>query len=153
MSHHQASARIRFGYRFVTLSRRWRRFVDMRLAEAGLTDATWVPLMHLAQSGDGVSQKLLAERAGIDTSTLVRLIDILAKKGLLERREDPEDRRARKIYLTTAGKAQIDAIRATLETAEAEALGDLSDVELEKMMEWIEVIEQRLMNKIEEARG
>ncbi|GGC01601.1 transcriptional regulator [Marinobacterium zhoushanense] len=150
---HPGSARARFGYRFVTLARRWRRFIDIRLAEAGLTDATWVPLMHLEQSGDGISQKLLAERAGIDTSTLVRLIDILERKGLLERRTDAEDRRARKIYLTSAGKQQVEAIRQTLEEAEAEALNDLDDEQLEQMLCWIEAIEGRLSKRLAEERG
>ncbi|MBV1788045.1 MarR family transcriptional regulator [Marinobacterium sp. D7] len=149
----QGTARTRFGYRFVTLARRWRRFIDIRLAEAGLTDATWVPLMHLEESGDGISQKLLAERAGLDTSTLVRLIDILERKGLLERRTDLEDRRARKLYLTPSGRKQVGAIRKTLEAAEAEALGDLDDAQLEQMLSWIELIEGRLGEEIAKERG
>ena len=59
------------------LARRWRAFLDTALQDAGLTEAAWAPLMHLHRLGDGVQQKILAARIGIDTSTLVRLIDIL----------------------------------------------------------------------------
>ncbi|MGG2362798.1 MarR family transcriptional regulator, partial [Salmonella enterica] len=52
--------RARFGLEFALLARRWRRTLDFRLAEAGLTDATWAPLVHLHESGDGISQKALA---------------------------------------------------------------------------------------------
>ncbi|TCK08699.1 MarR family winged helix-turn-helix transcriptional regulator [Marinobacterium mangrovicola] len=133
-----------FGYRLVSLARRWRRFVDMRLAEAGLTDATWVPLMHLYRNGDGISQKELASRAGLDKSTLVRLLDLLVEKSLLERRVDTEDRRARLIYLTDAGRRQVDEINTLVVATECEALGGLDESTVLQMLNYFESIETRL---------
>ena len=77
----------RFGFAFITLARQWHRVVDTRLAEAGLSDATWRPLVHLAEGGDGISQRDLAARISLDTSTLVRLLDLLEARGLVERRQ------------------------------------------------------------------
>ena len=51
-----APARLRFGIKFVLLARRWRQALDQRLAEVGLSDATWAPLVHLWESGGGISQ-------------------------------------------------------------------------------------------------
>ena len=89
----------------VTLTRQWRRLVEEQLAASGLTDATWTPLIHLRAWGDGVTQKELAERVGLDSSSLVRLLDILEGKSLVERRADSADRRSKRIFLTTEGHA------------------------------------------------
>src|SRR4051794_20112205 len=105
-----STSRRLFGFQFAVLARRWRTYLDQALSEAGLTDATWAPLVHLDRSGDGVPQKTLALRIGIDGSTLVRLIDILESRGLVERRTDPTDRRARLLHLTEAGRQAVSAI-------------------------------------------
>lgn len=133
-----------FGYRLVSLARKWRRFVDKRLAEAGLSDATWVPLMHLYRNGDGISQKELASRVGLDKSTLVRLLDLLVEKSLLERRVNAEDRRGRLIYLTEAGRHQVDEINTLVVATECEALGNLDESALLQMLNYFESIEARL---------
>ncbi|WP_353471207.1 MarR family transcriptional regulator [Salipiger sp. H15] len=127
--------RDRFGFAFVTLARAWHRVVDKRLAAAGLTDATWRPLIHLAEGGDGISQRDLAARISLDTSTLVRLLDLLSERGLIERRVDPLDRRARRIHLTVAGQAEVDRIRAMLLKAERELLADIGDEDLPVLLE------------------
>jgi MarR family transcriptional regulator, transcriptional regulator for hemolysin len=119
--------RSRFGFQFVELARRWRRALDSRLAQAGLTDATWAPLIHLHESGDGIQQKELAVRLGLDSSSLVRLLDILCTRGLIERREDAHDRRAKRICLTVQGRQAIRDIRRVLAKIEQEMLADLSD--------------------------
>ena len=139
-----ASPRARFGVRFALLARRWRRALDVRLAEAGLSDATWVPLVHLQESGDGITQKELAGLVGIDGSSLVRLLDILCRQGLVERRVDAADARARLVHLTDAGRARVAEIRRELGKGEAEMLADLSDADIAAMLRNFQLIEQRL---------
>lgn len=139
-----ASPRAQFGLRFSLLARRWRQSLDLRLAAAGLTDATWPPLVHLEASGGGITQKDLAARMGIDSSTLVRLIDILCRQELIERRSDPDDGRVRLVYLTTAGVSRVANIRATLAKEEEEMLAGIPDIELETMLRHFSTIEQRL---------
>jgi MarR family transcriptional regulator for hemolysin len=130
--------------RFSLLARRWRRVLDARLTTAGLSDATWLPLIHLQESGGGITQKELAALVGIDGSSLVRLLDILCRQDLVERRVDPADGRARLIYLTTAGKKRVTAIRRELAKGEAEMLADLSDADIDVMLQHFELIERRL---------
>lgn len=146
MTLHPASPRARFGVRFALLARRWRRALDARLAEAGLSDATWVPLVHLQESGDGITQKELAALVGIDGSSLVRLLDILSRQGLVERRVDTSDGRARLVHLTEAGRARVAEIRRELSRGEAEMLADLSDADIATMLGQFERIEQRLQS-------
>ena len=58
-----------FGHLLVSVSHHWRRVLEMRLAELGLTDATWRPLFHLHQAGQALSLKQLAQRMGLDSSS------------------------------------------------------------------------------------
>ncbi len=125
-----STPRARFGFAFVLLARRWRRLLDRRIAALGLSDATWTPLIHLQMAGDGISQTELAALVGIEGSSLVRLLDILVARGLVERQADPRDRRTRLIVLTEAGHAMLGDIRRVLDEAEAEMLADASDEEL-----------------------
>ena len=136
--------RSQFGIRFSLLARRWRRALDIRLAEAGLTDATWVPLVHLHQTGGGVTQKELAALVGIDGSSLVRLLDILCRQGLAERRVDERDSRARLVHLTTQGGKRVAEIRQELAKGEKEMLADLSDDDIATMLRSFDSIEHRL---------
>src|ERR1044072_9968954 len=94
---------IDFGLRVARTPRRLRQAVDPELRAYGLTDATWRPLAYVGKLGGGVRQKELATALWIEGPTLVRLLDNLERRGLIERREDESDRRARGIYLTPAG--------------------------------------------------
>lgn len=124
-------------------------FIDEKLAESGLTDASWTPLIYLHRLGDGMLQKELAAASGLDESSLVRLIDILSKRGLLERRIDPDDRRARRLFLTDQGRKTAFAIREQLVTLEKELLADFSDTDIAAVLHVCERVEDR----IEEAKA
>src|SRR5690242_21416963 len=95
---------IDFGFNIARLSRRLRQAVDAELQMFGLTDATWRPLAYVGRLGEGVRQKELAQALGIEGPSLVRLLDDLERRGLIERREDGADRRARGIHLTPSGR-------------------------------------------------
>ena len=139
-------SRFRLGMRLTVLARRWRQALDERLATVGFSDATWTPLSYLARYGDDVSQKELAERMQIDTSSLVRLLDILEAKGEIERRPDPEDRRAKRLFLTAGGRTAFNALDQRLGMLEAAMLSDITDVEVESLLSVFERIEVRLRN-------
>jgi MarR family transcriptional regulator for hemolysin len=93
-----------FGFRLARITRRLRQAVDSELRAYGLTEATWRPLAYLGRLGEGIRQKELAQALGIEGASLVRLLDGLERRGLIERREEEADRRARGIYLTPAGR-------------------------------------------------
>lgn len=139
-----------FGFRFITLARAWRRRIDIELAREGLTDATWTPLIHLDSGGDGISQTELAERLGLDTSTLVRLIDLLAARGLIERRVFAQDRRTRLIFLTTEGQGEVARLRERLLAIEYQMLADLGDARLGDILQDFDKIAARITSAPEE---
>lgn len=143
--------RTRFGITFSLLARRWRRAIEAHLAASGLTDATWIPLVHLKATGGGISQKDLAALVGVDGSSLVRVLDILEREGLIVRRRDERDGRARLIDLTPAGEDRVATIRAALGEAEEAMLADLSDAELGDLLDHFETIDRRLSLLEDEA--
>jgi len=119
-----------FGMSFVVLSRHWRRSLEEALAREGHADTTWVPLVHLADCGEPLCQRELALRAGLDGSSLVRLLDLLAARGLIERRAKLGDRRANLLHLTEAGHAVADDVRRILAQRETEMVAGVTEAEL-----------------------
>lgn len=117
-------------YHLGLLTRRWRQVLDSEFQAAGLTDATWRPLLHLHLLGDGVRQKDLAASIGIEGPSLVRLIDTLVMKGLIQRSEDGTDRRAKLLCLTQEGQLVVTRIHEIVTPLENELLSRFSDSEI-----------------------
>ncbi|ARP82199.1 MarR family transcriptional regulator [Bordetella genomosp. 8] len=89
----------------LVLHRAYRAAADKALADYGLSQATAWPVIWLGRLGDGVRQGVLADAMGVEGPSVVRLVDQLEAAGLLERREDPLDRRAKTLHMTQAGHA------------------------------------------------
>ena len=108
------------------VARRWRTRLDERLKPLNMSIARWGALYWLGQAGDGVSQAALAELAGVEPPTLVRVIDQLEAQGLVERRVNPADRRVNLLHLTPAAKPLVAEIEAEAERLRVELLDGLS---------------------------
>ena len=74
---------------------------DRRARAHGMTRAQWVILWQLERQ-PGLSQKELAEIMDVEPITVARLVDRLAKRGMVERRDDPSDRRIWRLHLLPA---------------------------------------------------
>ena len=74
----------------------------------------------------GRGQKQVAERMGVDAVNFGQMIDELEGKGLVERKIDPGDRRARKLYVTEPGAALRRRLRPSLLAAQERLLAPLS---------------------------
>jgi DNA-binding MarR family transcriptional regulator len=68
-------------------------------------------VMTMVAAQPGMSQQQLHEKTAIDPSSMVAVIDELQARGLAERRQDPDDRRARTIFLTEQGEQTLQRIR------------------------------------------
>jgi DNA-binding MarR family transcriptional regulator len=88
-------------------SRLLRNYIDHRAKGRGTTRAQWIVLFRLREQ-EGLSQVDLAEVLELQPISLVRLLDRLVDHGLLERRPDPRDRRANRLFLTQAGRQLVD---------------------------------------------
>ena len=71
---------------------------DRRARAHGMTRAQWVILWQV-QRQPGLSQKELAEIMEVEPITVARLVDRLAARGMVERRDDPDDRRIWRLHL------------------------------------------------------
>src|SRR5262244_1814928 len=137
----EAAIRRNFGFRVSRISRRLRQEVDSELRAYGLTEATWRPLAYLGRLGEGIRQKELAQALGIEGPSLVRLLDSLERRGLVERREDASDRRARGIYLTEAGDLAVRVAKVGTEI-QMRLLSSVPPAELEICQRVLAQIEQ-----------
>ncbi|MBS7811145.1 MarR family winged helix-turn-helix transcriptional regulator [Roseococcus pinisoli] len=111
-------------------SRRWRRLAEQAMTEHGLSEARAAPLIWVGRLGGGVRQVVLAAHIGIEGPSLVRLLDQLEAAGLLERRDDPEDRRAKTIWLTPEGEALTERVEHVLMELRERLLQDISDADI-----------------------
>ena len=128
------------------LTRHWRQVLDAAFHSAGLTDATWRPLLHLHLLGEGVRQKDLAASVGIEGPSLVRLLDALMAKGLIQRWEDATDRRAKLLRLTPDGQAAVARIRKALAILDNELLSPFSDEDVATFGAFIASLEAGVNN-------
>ena len=105
--------------------------MDDKFKPIGITDATWRTLYFLRQEGNGLQQKELARTMGIESPSLVRLLDNLADKALIERRTDPTDRRSNTIYLTKKSEALFEQLDELSKQARESLLKDISEQDID----------------------
>lgn len=82
---------------------------------------------------DGIDQARLAEHVAVDRATLGGIVDRLEKKGLIERRVAPNDRRARILSLTVAGRALFEALEPEVIALQGHIAGDLTAEDQEQL--------------------
>jgi MarR family transcriptional regulator for hemolysin len=127
------------------IARQWRKAVDARLQTFGLTEATWLPLLRLAQAGKPMRQKDLAAVLMLDTSSVVRILGNLDAAGLIEQRPDEEDRRAKAIIITEAGRALVRQVENVSQDIENEVVAGIADIDLAMSRRVLETICRRLL--------
>src|SRR5450631_2514105 len=110
----------------VESSRLLRNFIEHRAKSRGTTRAQWIVLFRLRQQ-EGLSQVDLADVLELQPISLVRLLDRLVEHGLLERRHDPKDRRANKLYLTASGRQLVDDLDSLRDAIATDVLQDIPE--------------------------
>jgi MarR family transcriptional regulator for hemolysin len=117
------------GYQVNVAARATRALLDARLAEQGVTFATWVVLVALSTRGDLI-QRDLAGIVDVEGPTMVRRLDQLEAAGLVARSAAPGDRRATRVSLTEAGRALYERLRDAVEEAEVELLREVDPADV-----------------------
>lgn len=123
-----------FGFLLHDIARLLRKRYDQRARTLGLSRAQWQVLAHLHRH-EGIHQQGLAEVLEIEGVTLGRLVQRLEGAGWVERRADPSDRRARRLYTTPKVTPVLERMWALGETTREEALAGLGDGERQLLME------------------
>lgn len=131
------------GFLVADISRLMRRAYRQRQQRSALTVAQARTLVHVARR-EGVRQVDLAETLEVQPITLARLIDQLARAGLVERRSDPTDRRAYRVHLTRAAVPHLSAIEEVAASIRADALRGLDAREATLVIDALQKIHANL---------
>ncbi len=104
------------------------------LMSQDLTPLLWgVMAAVLEEPGSG--QRQLASRMGVDAVNFGHMADVLEQKGLIKRQLDPDDRRARKLYVTRRGTDLRRRLRPSLLAAQEKLLAPLSKTERNALLD------------------
>ncbi|MCG0996400.1 MarR family transcriptional regulator [Acetobacter indonesiensis] len=131
-----------FGHRLARLAAVWRREIDADLREYGLTDATWRPIYYLTLSSMPVRQTDLARSLSLEAPSLVRLLDVLEKRGFIVREIDEEDRRSKLVSITEAGRDIAALVSRAADRVATRLTADVSSAELEQCCQIFDRVEQ-----------
>ena len=98
-----------FAFTIMDVARLLKTYADQRARQFGISRAQWAVLIRIDRH-EGLKQTELAEMLDLQPISLTRLLDRLAENGLIERRPDPNDRRANRLYLKPAAKPLLDRL-------------------------------------------
>lgn len=135
----QLDPRREVGFQIIDSARLLKSFVERRLRAHGMTRTQWSVLLRLERQ-EGQMQVELADALEVQPIALVRLIDRLCEQGLIERRPDPRDRRANRLFLTQAGRARLAAMAGFRDQLANELLDGIDDAALKSMLRIFETL-------------
>lgn len=138
-----------FAFILNDVARLLRTFADHKAAQLGITRAQWAVLVRLDRC-EGLKQSELAEMLDLQPITLTRLLDKLSDSGLIERRPDPADRRAKRLFLTPAARPVIERLGALGEETMASVLAGIDPETVEQMVAQLSVVKDNLRRLIQQ---
>jgi MarR family transcriptional regulator, transcriptional regulator for hemolysin len=140
-----ASDRLRnFGFLVRDVHRLYAKHFERYARDIELTLPQCKVLGHLSRN-EGISQARLAELTDTDPMTLVRTLDRMQQDQWIERRPDPEDRRAHRLYLREAAKPILARMWKLADQARHDALAVLSVAEREQLLDLLERVHGALL--------
>lgn len=98
-----------FAFQIMDVARLLKTYADQRARQFGISKAQWMVLVRIDRH-EGLKQSELAEMLDLQPISLTRVLDRLAENGLIERRSDPNDRRANLLYLMPAARPLLDQL-------------------------------------------
>jgi DNA-binding MarR family transcriptional regulator len=131
------------GFRLLQIHRAHRSRTEAAFNELGLhTGQEWA--LFQLWNEEGQTQTQLVSSLRVEPPTVTKTLDRLEKAGLVERRQDPDDARVSRVYLTPAGRALEAKVRQIWDDLEALTTKGLSDVELALLRRLLDQIYQSL---------
>jgi len=137
-----------FAFMLNDVARMLRTYADQKAAQFGITRAQWVVLARLDRS-EGLKQSELAEVLDLQPISLTRLLDKLCESALIERRADPIDRRAKRLFLTPAARPLLEKLGDLGEELMATALDGVERASVEQMIAQLGVVKENLREAIQ----
>jgi MarR family transcriptional regulator for hemolysin len=121
-----------FAFLVNDVGRLLRTYADQQARQFGMTRAQWAVMARL-EYAEGLKQSELAELLDLQPITLTRLVDRLCANGLVERRADPADRRAKRLYLTAQARPLMNRLADLGENMMATVLDGFDAAKIEQM--------------------
>jgi MarR family transcriptional regulator for hemolysin len=134
----------------VETSRLLRNYIDHRAKTRGTTRAQWIVLFRVREQ-EGLSQVDLADVLELQPISLVRLLDRLVEHGLVERRSDPRDRRANRLFLTASGRQLADDLDSLRNAIATDVFQDVPTAALETSLQTLRDVKDRIKTLAEPA--
>ncbi|MGD8110846.1 MarR family winged helix-turn-helix transcriptional regulator [Vibrio sp. TRT 21S02] len=122
-----------FGWMINVIANQASKKFDSELKKHGLTIALWPTMMCLWEE-EGVTQKDIAIKSKVESSTTTRTLDKLEKLGLVIRQDDPNSRRSFRIFLTDEGKQLKDVLLPIPVAVNKELMSSLEPDEQKQMI-------------------
>jgi MarR family transcriptional regulator, transcriptional regulator for hemolysin len=132
------------GFLLHDVARLLRKRFEQRARDLGLTRSQWQALAYLSQN-EGIHQGGLADILEIEPITLVRILDKLEARGLVERRQHAADRRIWLLFLTPAAHPVLTEIRGIGEVTRGEALSGITDQERAQLLNVLTIMKSNLL--------
>jgi MarR family transcriptional regulator for hemolysin len=127
----------------IDVARMLKTYADQRARQFGISRAQWTVLIRLDRC-EGLKQSELADMLDLQPISLTRLLDRLAGNGLIERRPDPNDRRANRLYLTPAARPLIEELSHLGEDMMATVLEGVDETSREQLLRDLGVMKDNL---------
>jgi MarR family transcriptional regulator, organic hydroperoxide resistance regulator len=131
------------GYHLLQALRAHRRLAEAAFSEIGLYPGQEMLLFQLWQE-EGVTQSQLVEKLCVEPPTVTKTLQRLEKAGIIERKQDPEDARVSRVFLTPKGEALKEQVQKIWRDLEARTTKNLSEVEQAFMLRLLEQITKNL---------
>jgi MarR family transcriptional regulator for hemolysin len=125
-----------------------RNFADQKAAQFGMSRAKWAVLARLDRF-EGLKQAELADMLDLQPISLTRLLDGLSNNGLIERRPDPEDRRAKRLYLTPAARPLLEQLSILGEELTETAFAGLDEAEEAVLLKQLSAVKENLRRVVQ----
>ena len=132
------------GFLLHDVARLMRKRFEQRARSLGLTRSHWQVLVHLAQN-EGIHQSGLAEIIEIEPITLLRILDKLEARGLIERRRHASDRRIWLLYLCDAARPLLDTLREFGALTREESFAAVSEADQHVLFETLTSMKSNLL--------
>ena len=129
------------------VARLLKTYADQAASRFGMTRAKWAVLARLDRF-EGLKQTELADMLDLQPISLTRLLDGLAENGLIERRPDPDDRRAKRLFLTPAARPLLERLTVLGEDLMATALAGLAPAERDALLGRLTTVKENLRTAI-----
>ena len=136
-----------FAFLISDVARLIRTRADQKARQFGMTRAQWAVLFRLERN-EGLKQSELAEILDIQPITLTRLLDRLCDNGLIERRGDPNDRRAKRLFLTPAARPVLKKFNVLTSDMMADVLAGVDGRSLGQLVKHLTHIKDNLRDVI-----